>query len=300
MPRSTIALAMMAHNEARYLPAVWEGLKDRLSGAVILSDPPNDDDTMKVARKLFGHLPGRIAERPWPESAAKARNEVLNQARGLADYVLWLDPDSPLTGKMPATLTEPFYGIRTAEANMQWAMVHLIRSDMRAEWRGRAHEYLDIFGQPSPILKGPLVHRNGSGGGLEGMLGTHIPGLLKDIAEDPYNPRWPFYLARTYEVTGQVAEAIVWFMIRATMPGGFDEETYLSVLHLGRLHMGRNNTEAEKWLLRAFAYRPNRWEALTQLAYLYDCTEQPQIAEKIRQNIATMPETTDTLFVESR
>ena len=293
---TSICLAMMVHNEARYLPRVWENLKDRISAAVILSDPPNDDDTMEVAKQLFGHLPGRIAERPWPGTASQARNEIIDEARQYADYVLWLDPDSPLEGQIPDDLTEPAYWIRTDEAGSSWWIEHLIRSDTRATWVGRVHEYLET---DAPVLRleGPVVLRAGSGGGAERMLALDIPLLLEDIQDDPTNPRWPFYLAQTYKDTGQIDKAIEWYARRAAM-NGYMEEVYFSLYQVGKLNMGRNNAEAERWLLRAFAYRPTRHEALRQLVWFYLCSNEPVLAWMLQANYQTMPPTTDTLFVE--
>lgn len=296
---STICLAMMAHNEAKYLPTIRASLGGRLSAVVILSDPPNKDGTMRAAKECFGHLPGIIKHRPWNDRADIVRNEVIDKARAFADYVLWLDPDSPLVGAIPGELDAPLYEIEHREAGTSWWITHLIRSDCDARFVGRIHEYLDHRNNHQAQLTTchieaqPRERR-------QRMVDQDIPFLLEDIADEPFNPRWPFYLAQSYKDTGQIDLAIEWYIKRSHMTGGFVEETYLSMYNAGKLSMGRDNAAAEYWLLKAYAYRPTRHEALVQLAWLYECSGDMHMASTIRSTLASIPASTDRLLVEAR
>ena len=80
---------------------------------------------------------------------------------------------------------------------------------------------------------------------------------------------------------------------------GFVEETYFAMYQAGRLLMGKDNDQAEKWLLKAFAHRPTRTEALRQLSWLYHCKGEEPTAAMIAWNTMQIPPSRDVLFVET-
>ena len=179
----------MAHNSGKHLPIIARNLYPRIDAAVILTNPPNDDDTMEAAKRWFGHLPGEIRERPWPNSFSAARNEIIDIARPLADYVLWLDPDDPIEGTIPDELTEPLYSFTTHYQNLRYDRPHLIRSDVPVTWKGRVHEYLDPGPYPTAHLDTAIIRVKGISGGMARMVNHDIPALLTDLREDPANAR---------------------------------------------------------------------------------------------------------------
>lgn len=303
---STITLAMMAHNEARYLPRIKEQLGDRINSVVIISDPPNDDGTMEVAKELFGSYNSKFIERPWPEvkdAAAAARNQLMLHARSMGDdYVLWLDPDSPLVGTIPWELDQPFYAFTTLDkrSNISWMAVHLVRSDQSARWVGRIHEYIDTGQAPISVLNTAYIERDGSGGGRERWLNWDLPTLKELVVEDPTNPRHVNYLAQTLRDLEMYDEAKQVYQKRILMYGN-EEETFYAHYMLGIINLiQKNYPESEYHCLKAHAFRPTRSEPLERLVELYQMKGEFVTAIQLMKNLHALPPTQDVTMVHNR
>lgn len=303
---STITLAFLAHNEARFLPRIKEQLGDRINSVVIISDPPNDDGTMEVAKELFGQYNSKFIERPWPtvkDSAACARNQLMLQARSMGDdYVLWIDPDSPLVGTIPWELDQPFYAFTTLDkqSNISWMAVHLVRSDQTARWTGRIHEYIDTGPAPISILNTAYIERDGSGGGRDRWLNWDLPTLLELVAEEPHNPRHVNYLGQTYRDLAMYPEAIAAYTKR-TLLYGMEEETFYAHYMLGIISiLQKEYGNAEYYLLKAHAFRPSRKEPLERLIEIYQTKQEFVLAIQLMKNLSTLPPTKDVTMVQNR
>lgn len=303
----TIALAMMAHNEARYLPIVQSNLGNRINSVCIISDPPNDDDTMIVAKEVFGHYANlKLIERPWPDqrdASSFCRNQVIMHAKTFGDdYVLWLDPDSPLVGTIPDELGDPIYAFLTVDrnSNISWWQPHLLRTDLNIKWKGAIHEYLDCGATPVQLLTTAKIDRAGSGGGVTRMKNWDLPLLLELVAENPNDPRHVYYLAQTYRDLADYPNAIHWYKRRAEM-FGLDQETFYSIYMVGLCYLlMSDDANAESWLLKAYAYRPSRVEPLERLVELYQRQNQPYLAIQLLINGHRIPPSNDIHQVANR
>lgn len=305
--KSTITLAMLVYNEAKYLPRVQQQLGDRINSVVIISDPPDNDGSLVLAKELFGQYNLRIIERPLPtgkEVGATMRNEVWQTAIDLYedDYILWLDPDSPLIGTIPDELDQPLYAFYTRDSlsGISWLQPHLMRRDIQPCWKGAVHEWMDTRQTQVVALNTGIIERVGSGGGITRMREWDLPQLLKEVKEEPDNPRSWYYLAQTYRDLGEYDKAIGAY-IRRTQMYGFDQETFYAYYMVGCCYILKEQwTEAEEWLLKAHAYRPSRREPVDRLIEFYERKGNLRMAIELIRNSFRMPDSNDILLVQGR
>src|SRR5882724_2688131 len=134
MPRSTICLAMLAHNEAQYMQTIHDAIGSRIDSWCVVVNP-DDDSTFTEATKVFSSIPGAAHKLPWSNNFAQARNDLVNlAAKSKCDYILMLDPDTPPVGTIQDTLSDPLYGSRIEDSGTSWYTTLLIRTKTRAKY----------------------------------------------------------------------------------------------------------------------------------------------------------------------
>lgn len=261
---TSIRLAMIARDEAARLPAVAERVGDLIDSACILLDERTIDDTAAVADSVFD-CP--LAVEPFAfGDFAQARNLLLERAREtptpMSDdaYLLLLDPDSLPDGDLPADLDLDAYTCTWRWMGETWARAILLRAGASAHYEGAVHEVLAIHGSvghaPGVIVDAVVT------AGPERLEWTEKV-LRRDAAT---SPRSAFYLAQTLNDLGRLDEAFGWYMRRAAMGHGWDEETFLAT-YLAGCNIERLDWKfaCELWR-RAMTIRPGRSEPLWQLA----------------------------------
>lgn len=283
---------MLAKNEAAHLPKLAQATAGQIDSWLILLDESTTDDTAEVAAQVFGHLPGRIVTAPWVDFCT-ARNHLYELARdAYGDYILLLDPDSPLKGTIPRELTELVYSIALEQGGTDWRVPLIFRSDVDVEWIGRVHEYAS-FTAPITPLEGVTI---------EPAWVAKPERYERDaelLAEDAStNPRSAFYLAQTYETLGRSDEAIAQYLRRAQMGDGSSiEETFVALLRAGALLLPLDVELARVLLERAHGFRPNRPEPLYYLAWLSNWEgKHPEAGRWAKLGLDQGP-CTDALFV---
>lgn len=315
-PKSTICLAMMVHNEADKLERVYDLLKDRIDAAVIFITPPYEDDSEEMAKKIFqGNIPWTyITKQPGPEfkqSYSEARQRLLDTARaqGECDYVLMIDPDSPVIGRIPRNLKAAVYQIEhRTEEDMNFYYPHLFRHDQPITWAGAVHELPDFYYLGIPVhmedLKSCYIDARVAGATEARGREQYIPWLLREHEENPLIARTVFNLGQAYHMVGDLEDAIVWYKKRLEVKGtpeipGHIEEEYYSLFKIGLLSrdLGRF-ADAELWLMRAFCFRPIRREAFRELIRLYYGKGMTDLAHVLFEWYMMIPPCDDILLVQ--
>jgi len=107
--------------------------------------------------------------------------------------------------------------------------------------------------------------------------------LLEEHHKNPEDPRTCFYLAQTNDCLGEFDLAVKWYKKRSEMTNGFDEEQFMALYRLGKVHQGKmdeyksngNKLEEKKYhdkavqfFLDAYKLRPKRVEPLIRLALM--------------------------------
>lgn len=92
MARPTLALSLIAKNEAHNLRALFESFEGCFD-EVHLCDTGSTDDTVKIAEELGA----KVSHFVWCDDFGKARNAALAPIQ--TDYIMWLDCDDVLADK---------------------------------------------------------------------------------------------------------------------------------------------------------------------------------------------------------
>lgn len=261
-----LRLALLARDEAARLPGLAAALDGvELDSVRVAIDDRTSDDTAEVAEQLWAHLPGEGGiQLIHFDDFGQARNLALDYAReGLDpdDYLLFLDPDSPPDGELPAIdeLTADAYTCTWAWGGEEYPRAILVRVGAEARFEGAVHENLWCAGRTDHLTSVRVAA--GVTAGPERL--TWMEGVLRRDAAT--NPRSAYYLAQTLMDLGRTDEAFGWFLRRAAMGHGWDEETYLATYMAGVLIEPLDWLYAEVLWRRAMTIRP-RTEPIWQLA----------------------------------
>lgn len=282
MPR--VVLNMIVKNEAHVIRRCLESVRPHVDAWCIV-DTGSTDGTQDVIREALANLPGELHERPWVDFATN-RNEALELARPLGDYVLVMDADDWLTvepGFTFAGLTADVYTVVDIlpGGQHQGTFPRIFRADAGWSWVGVIHGYPAPppgWRQSIPVLAGATYHRSADGArhrdpktDAETSLQT-IGILLKAIdasGNDPIMARhYRWHLGREYMRAGRAGEAIATFRAIGER-GDSQDNVYLATYYMAQLLAA---TRAEPMrivftFLRAFNIKPTRSEAPFWLAH---------------------------------
>jgi hypothetical protein len=183
------------------------------------------------------------------------------------------------------------YGVCTLVAN-------------RLPWRyeGVVHEYVTTD-QPHKIvhLDGPSIDRRHEGARSRDpdTFRKDAALLQSELAKDPQNTRYAFYLAQSWRDAGELETARESYLRRAAMPG-FDEEVWYSLFEAARLaeRLGRPHHEIATGYLTAWQCRPQRAEPLVALARHHRERREFALACLYARQAAAIPRPDDRLFVD--
>lgn len=282
-----VRLAMLARDEADRLPALAANLAGQIHSVMLLLDTRTGDDTSRVAHNLW---PSCVAYPHHFDDFSKARNLLLDLARPKADYLLLLDPDSPLIGALPDPLEDAAYSCEWRYHGLAWQRVILLRTDTPATYTGTAHEVLSVA---APVTITDACHVQAEISASAERLAWIEAALREDAAT---NPRSCFYLAQTLRDQGRRDEAFGWYMRRAAMSYGWAEETYQAVYEAALIVQTLDAEIAATLWQRALALRP-RSEPCYQLARQANWLDQPSEALKWASLGLRLAPSTDELFV---
>jgi hypothetical protein len=255
----------------------------------LVIDTGSTDGTKDVTRAALGDLPGKLLEREWVRFDVN-RSELLREARASgADYTLMLDADMELAGRIDTTkLTSDEYLIEIHDRGMIYPLPLLTSNSKAFFYAGAAHACLNCEDQVTiGRIRGLWVIDHGGGPGTDGKFERDRVALEAEVLKNPNDTRSWFYLAQTYRDLDLIPQAVEAYKHRAMM-AGFDEEIYWSLYQAGVLTCAHVSfLEGAQILLKAWALRPHRAEALRALA---GCSN--AVANKI-----PFP-TNDVLFIE--
>lgn len=266
--RPRIGLAMIVRNEAKIIERSLGSVRPLIDTWTII-DTGSTDDTVALVEGALAGIPGTVHKRLWRDFSTN-RNELLELARGSADYLLLLDADmvvrihedDPL-----ASLADAVYDI-LVEPGLQYRMPYLIRTDIECSFRGRTHEYLD-FSQANVAptrLDGISFTHLADGGSRADKFHRDLVLLEADAVEEPENARTMFYLAQTREHLGDRPGALAAYRRRIEL-GGWEEEVFWSMYRSASLLEASGDWPAAAQLYAtAWEYRPHRAEPLFCLA----------------------------------
>src|SRR3954454_2250605 len=138
----TICLCMIVRDEAEVLAACLRSVLPLIDTWVIC-DTGSTDGTQDLVRRELASFPGELHERPWVDFAHN-RTEVMELARGKADYLLVLDADCTIEAAQGALaeLDADAYHLRHDEAAAEYHSKSLVSGRLPWHYVGEVHEYI--------------------------------------------------------------------------------------------------------------------------------------------------------------
>ncbi len=293
--KPTIGLAMIVRNEA----AVIERCLDSLAGLIdtwTICDTGSDDGTQELIEARLAGIPGTLHNRPWRDFGHN-RTELVELARGSADYLLLLDADMTLgsMGPLPE-LSADAYELRH-EGSLAYWIPRLVRGDLGWHFIGATHEYLALDGDHTrERLKALTIEHHADGGTRDEKYERDRALLEAELERDPDCDRATFYLAQTFRDMGLTDEAIELYKRRVEL-GGWDEEVFYAALQVAVLTAEDTPAEAIPLFLQAFELRPTRAEPLHEAAYTCRRLGWKESSYVFAKRAADIPMPDDILFV---
>jgi hypothetical protein len=266
----SLAACLIVKNEALVIGRCLASLRG-LVDAVVIVDTGSTDKTIEGIRGLDFPVPIHLHERPW-KNFAHNRTELLRLASPVADYLLLLDADQTLKGHVPP-LTADSYSLRLRNGRLEWWNMLLVRSALPWRYEGVTHEYLTCAqAAPAVLLESLIITEHADGGGrppgTQPRWEWDAQALESELAGNPDNPRYVFYLARTYDDLATTRpddphagewrqKAMARYRQRAQM-AGFADEAFYALYRLGSLRLA--DGDGLMPLLEAWQRCPHRWE----------------------------------------
>jgi glycosyltransferase involved in cell wall biosynthesis len=302
---NNVCLNMIVKNEAHVIRRCLASVRPFIDSWVIV-DTGSTDGTQDVIRGFLHDLPGELHERPW-KNFGHNRSEAITLARERSDYLFVIDADEVLElppGYQRPPLTEKAYSVEVKLNDVTYSRVCVVSTRLPWRYVGVLHEYLECD-QPveKPVLHGPrvIVHTDSARWQQDvNVKYAKDARVLEDaLVTEPDNARYMFYLAQSYRDSAQIEKALATYDRRVAM-GGWEEEVWYSMYSAALLAELLNRSEAEviHRHLRAFNFRPQRAEALGQLARYCRVQKQFAAARLFAHRALNTPLPPDLLFID--
>ena len=280
----TICLVMIVKNEIPVLKRAFDSVCDYIDYWVI-SDTGSTDGTQDFIKSYFieKKIPGELHYNPW-KNFGHNRTKAVQAAHNKADYLLLMDADFVFCPKNPNFKNDPnliFHGYHIKyEGGLDYRQMLLASGKILWKYVGVTHEYItcDVPNKRYGRYDGFTFLHHADGGNRSDKFQRDIRLLKQGIQDEPNNIRYVFYLAQSHKDIGNWTKAIKYYKKRIEM-GGWDEEIYQSLLHIGMCKMRRGDSfdEFKDDYLKAYNYRPVRLEALYFLVSYCNAHKMPRL-----------------------
>jgi glycosyltransferase involved in cell wall biosynthesis len=266
-----LCLCMIVKNESKVIARALQSARPIIDYWVICDTGSTDDTPAIILNTLFD-IPGELHSRKWA-NFGENRTEVLQLARGKAEYLLVMDADMVVHtyGDFKSRLTADYYNIRY-EGNLDYSQAMLLAN--RHDWAyvGATHEYPY---SPTAAVASDLdiltLSHFGDGGSRLNKFERDIQLLTAELDREPENPRNVFYLAQSYKDIGDHQNALVWYRRRVEM-GGWEEEQWYAMYQVACMQQDLGEPWDDLVLqsyLKAYQCRPWRLEPIFHIAKYY-------------------------------
>jgi glycosyltransferase involved in cell wall biosynthesis len=302
----TVCLNMIVKNESQVIERCLASVV-RLIDYWVIDDTGSGDGTQEIIKKfmLEHDIPGELYERPWVNFAHN-RNEAMEQAKGKADYLLFIDADEHFAYESDFELPyldKDYYHISVSHAETNYCRIHLINNHKDWKWIGVVHELI----VPPADRTCDTLRKVTNIYTTEGARSKDPEKYLKDaklletaLELEPDNARNIFYLAQSYKDYGDKEKALLNYSKRAEM-GGWDQEVFWSLLQVAILqeHLDYPKEAVIASYRKAYESRMSRIEPLYHLARIYREKKEFYKGYEIAKLATAIPPSKDLLFVQT-
>lgn len=283
-----ICLNMIVKNESRIIERALASVVDIID-TYCIEDTGSTDNTIELITRFFDEkgIPGKIVEEPFRDFAHN-RTHALQQAAGMADYLLFIDSDMVFTHSItPAEIRtrlsqyDVFY-VYQGSTSFYYKNVRFAKNrPEESRYITPTHEYFDSpVGSRYDTFKRDevFIDDRGDGGSKENKYHRDIELLTAELeriggVKAPGADRCLFYLANSYRDAGLPEKAIEYYRLR-TEAGGWAEEQWYSLYSIGNLYKDAGEVEkAIFYWMSAYEKHPKRVENLYKIVEYYRQSE---------------------------
>ncbi|SER12959.1 glycosyltransferase family 2 protein [Actinokineospora terrae] len=296
---TSLSVTMIVRDGAATLGRVLEHA-GAFCDELVVVDTGSRDDSRAIAKAAGA----RLAEFPWRDDFAAARNASLDLCRG--DWVMWLDADDVVPAASRAAVEELVLDDRldAVTAPYQYgfdpvtdACVTVVPRERLARrvpglrWVGAVHEVLAVPGDRREYRADLVVEHRPAPGRSRGTRNLDI--LERAVRQGDRSRRTLFYYARELRDLGRDAEAVDQFTAYLADPGATWEH-HAALLCLAACHARLGNPDAQLDALHAaLRVDPSRAEAHLALGTFHaDRAQWPQALPYFSAAASTTPPTT--------
>jgi tetratricopeptide (TPR) repeat protein len=272
----TICLNMIVKNESKIILRLLSSVKDIID-CYCICDTGSTDNTKQIIEMFFNKykIPGKIVEKEFVDFGTN-RTYALEQAKGMADYALFLDADMILKvgPRFSKKLIYDIYNVPQGNDSFVYCNTRMVSLNKDIKVVCPTHEYYDIPQGCSNITVDKeflFIEDIGDGGCKDDKYERDIRLLTKALETEPDNCRYLFYTANSYFCLQKYEDAIKYYKKHTTLnPWG--EEKFYSFLRIGVCYKHlENECEMLKHYLKAYITRPTRMESLYEIVHYYRC-----------------------------
>lgn len=265
-----LCLCMIVKNECKVIVRALQSVRSIIDYWVICDTGSTDDTPAIVLNTLFD-IPGELHRVEWI-NFGENRTQVLQLARGKADYNLVMDADMVVNvcGDFKSRLTADYYNIRY-QGDLDYSQPMLLANSHSWKYVGVTHEYPHA---PTACIGSDLnnvtLTHFADGGMRFDKFERDIKLLTTALETEPENPRTVFYLAQSYKDIDDYQNALSWYRRRVELDG-WEEERWYAMYQCARMQENLDETwdlVLESYL-KAFEFRPQRLESIYAIVKHY-------------------------------
>ena len=294
----TLCLNMIVKNESHIIRNTLEMLCSKIRFDYwVICDTGSTDDTREIISEFFStkNIKGELYCDEWVNFAHN-RTLALERAFNKTDLLLVFDADDELHGTIciPNEVLFDEYHLKFGmpKSGTNYTRTLLINNRKRFKYFSVLHEFISCQ-EPSQNEQNRLCVLEGDYYVVSGRSGSRNldpDKYLKDAnilalahAEalargDDLHKRYAFYCANSYRDCGKHEDAIRWYKITLSQDN-WAQEKYVSCLYIYECYQTLNQKELGfYYLVKAFAYDPERVECFYPLLVHYCCEGMNELA----------------------
>lgn len=326
--KQTICLNMIVRNESHVIQSCLEDVHEFIDTYVIV-DTGSTDNTPEVIKKFFDSkgIRGEVIVHDFktctchgPEFKkynffhfADNRTYALQKCRGKADYVMFMDADDCVEGKLqfpPKLVADQYYLTVRTDNNIYYKPL-LIKNDPKLKWRWESglHEFLEGDAKVTHRLMGDyaVVSRRLGNRNQDPMKYLKDVQFLEELIQDaeadsPLMVRYKYYYAQSLFDAKEYTRAIEVYTevmndCEEDKNGGKDRQFSCHFM-VGRSHVlkGSSSEEIERVFLDCYMKHKHRAEPLFQLVIHFSALENYKKAYEYGSKGVGLSIPTNTVF----
>ena len=271
----SLCLNTIVKNESSVILRMLESVVNIID-TYCICDTGSTDNTIELIQTFFNsrNIQGMIINHPFVNFEHN-RNIALKACYGLSDYILLMDADMILnvgTFNKDELKDNHMYSILQGNSSFYYPNCRIIKNDNTSKYIGVTHEYLDVRPHQTHTIFDKtkiFITDIGDGGCKQDKVDRDIRLLKGDLEKNENNPRSLFYLANTYFDSGNLDEAIPYYLKRIEV-GGWDQELWYSNYRLGEIYKRKGEIQtAVMYWMEGHSIIPERLENVYKIINQY-------------------------------